>query len=424
MSDLLNNIPNNKIYAGSAVVSQKPDIKNNAQAPIEKKSFSSKHKTAIMAGATLAGVATVAVLIAKGRFSEAKKLADEIKFQKANTMEEAIAFAKEHLGIKSFDVGGDLEVANYVNEGLVRISNKFKGKADLPTIVQPYPRKLYEEQVKSKGGCVLADICTNKVLGKRTSILRVNTSYFNDVKDKIQECMDLMRIKIAKRPDKLYDIKFRTFPFMDMKKQEKLIPLLIKINEKTASKMEILQAKQSLGDMLCYADILYKQPEKIYEEVLASDKLKKIILKKTGAEAKSMEEFNKLNKDEKVDYLHKLNDKILENEKNKEIFSVFSDIHILNRKPDVFQLIYHEVGHSMHIKNIGKAQQKKYRDAALFDNNADEKWIANTISNYAATKPSEFVAEVFAELVAGHPVTDKVMNLYKKYGGHEVPMAA
>ena len=37
-----------------------------------------------------------------------------------------------HLGIENFNLGDDLEMANWVNEGLVKLSNRFKGKAQMP----------------------------------------------------------------------------------------------------------------------------------------------------------------------------------------------------------------------------------------------------------------------------------------------------
>ena len=47
-------------------------------------------------------------------------------------MKEAVAFARKHLGIKNFNLEDDLELANWVNEGLVNINNRFKCKANMP----------------------------------------------------------------------------------------------------------------------------------------------------------------------------------------------------------------------------------------------------------------------------------------------------
>ena len=59
------------------------------------------------------------------------KLEEKIEFKKAESIEEAKKFAKEKLGIKKFKIN-DLENANWINEGLTNISNKFKGEVYFP----------------------------------------------------------------------------------------------------------------------------------------------------------------------------------------------------------------------------------------------------------------------------------------------------
>lgn len=51
-----------------------------------------------------------------------------------------------------------------------------------------------------------------------------------------------------------------------------------------------------------------------------------------------------------------------------------------------------------------------------------EQEIATTISDYAKTNSHEFVAEVHAELMSGHKISDDVMEIYKKYGGSIPPI--
>lgn len=86
-----------------------------------------------IAGGVLAAL-TAGALILRGRMSAVKELAEHIDFKPAATIDEAKAFAKEHLGIRRFDID-DLEIANYVNEGFVEASNKLKGKLVLPNAV-------------------------------------------------------------------------------------------------------------------------------------------------------------------------------------------------------------------------------------------------------------------------------------------------
>lgn len=59
------------------------------------------------------------------------KLAENIKFKKAETIDEAKKFAQENFKIKKFKID-DLEIANWCNEGLCNISNKFKGDVFMP----------------------------------------------------------------------------------------------------------------------------------------------------------------------------------------------------------------------------------------------------------------------------------------------------
>lgn len=61
-----------------------------------------------------------------------KKLPENIVFKEAKTLEEAIAYAKDVLKIKSVDKGFTLEALNWVNEGLTHCSNMQKGNAKMP----------------------------------------------------------------------------------------------------------------------------------------------------------------------------------------------------------------------------------------------------------------------------------------------------
>ena len=63
------------------------------------------------------------------------QLEENIEFKKAETLEEAKAFAKEKLGIKNFKIK-DLDYANWVNEGLTNVSNRFKGEVYFPHTIK------------------------------------------------------------------------------------------------------------------------------------------------------------------------------------------------------------------------------------------------------------------------------------------------
>jgi hypothetical protein len=63
---------------------------------------------------------------------ELKSPPQRLQFQKAQTIEEARAYATEQLGIKNFELGDNLTLANTVNEGLTNIYNRYKGASPMP----------------------------------------------------------------------------------------------------------------------------------------------------------------------------------------------------------------------------------------------------------------------------------------------------
>ena len=60
------------------------------------------------------------------------QLEKNIEFKKAETIEEAVNFAKTNFKIKKFKVE-DLELANWINEGLCNINNRFQGEVYMPS---------------------------------------------------------------------------------------------------------------------------------------------------------------------------------------------------------------------------------------------------------------------------------------------------
>lgn len=68
---------------------------------------------------------------AEKRHKKPVQLAPKIEYKEANTLKEACNFAKENFKIKKFKVK-DLSVANWINEGLTILSNKFKGNVYMP----------------------------------------------------------------------------------------------------------------------------------------------------------------------------------------------------------------------------------------------------------------------------------------------------
>ncbi len=121
-----------------------PILNNKIQTPqnkIEEKINQFKTKVSpsiVTAGAVLTTVAAIGLLIAKGKFKQAKQLAEHINFTEAKSMEDAAKFAKETLGVK-LNIGNNLDFANFLNESFVKLSNSMKGKIRLPQKVELNP---------------------------------------------------------------------------------------------------------------------------------------------------------------------------------------------------------------------------------------------------------------------------------------------
>ena len=69
-----------------------------------------------------------------GSIPQREQLKEKIDFKEAKTIDEAVNFGKENLGIKNYKgfTEADLDVLNWINEGLVKVSNIQKGNVAMP----------------------------------------------------------------------------------------------------------------------------------------------------------------------------------------------------------------------------------------------------------------------------------------------------
>ena len=90
-----------------------------------------------LGAAAVVGIGAAACILSRGKVksSSIKQLAENIEFKEAKTYEDAVKFAKEHLGVE-LELENNLAAANYINECLTTISNKMKGKSVLPQKVK------------------------------------------------------------------------------------------------------------------------------------------------------------------------------------------------------------------------------------------------------------------------------------------------
>ena len=108
------------------------------QKPIEpvKKIDKKKLTAGIMAGIGITALVVGGILYHNSK--AIKKLCEHIDFKKAQTLDEAIKFGKDNLGIEKYSgfEQKDVDIVNWINEGLVNVNNKFKGKAKMPKVIK------------------------------------------------------------------------------------------------------------------------------------------------------------------------------------------------------------------------------------------------------------------------------------------------
>ena len=370
---------------------------------------------------------TVAGLIIRGRLKAVTQLAEHIDFTPAKTMEEAKEFAKKHLKIEKFDTANDLDMANWVNEGLVNINNKYKGKGHIPKEVRPVPDELKETHKN-----VIATMSAR--LGKgfyMEPILTVNVDFFNNAHKFIDKRLKDFGFKVIPRKDGCHELAMHMLPFFNKDKQLDIMLLSEKFVNGKASKMDIVALNKSFNDYYAYSHFLAENPMTIINDVYSQkgvvDLLKKHM--KQGS-FKSVEELGKMTNKEQVDYLFEASDAL-----TGLPFNQHPSSKILASKRSVFDTLYHEEGHLFHHKNTildyedmhvvyNKQTGKPDKIGALakgFLESKEEQFIASTVSRYAKSSPLEFVAEVYARMLNGEKFGDDVMNLYNKYKGPVLP---
>ena len=83
---------------------------------------------------------------------------------------------------------------------------------------------------------------------------------------------------------------------------------------------------------------------------------------------------------------------------------------------DKHHLIYHELGHCFDCKSssdlMAAIKTARRARAELSD---------KILPEYSKSRPSEFVAEIFAGIMQGKTFPDDIMNLFRKYTKMELP---
>ncbi len=319
-------------------------------------------------------------------------------------MEEAVEFAKKNFGIKKFDLGDDLEFANWVNEGLVNINNRFKGKANMPEKVI-FDEKFFTKKPKAGAYC-----------SKISDTIAFNKEYFSDkLITKVKKNLKLIFPEYNPEKHELTNLAVNG---EDTSIKNKLAKHYFKIleNPNEYTRFDAMNADMLFDDYVAAIKFSEKNPTHWIKKSAANEKVKKL-LENNGIDL-SVQNFNKLSKDEKKAFMKKFYSVLIEN--NVNLIG-----HASHRGNSRFDVLYHEMGHLLHNKNTSLKDSfwgrlsAKSKKAFLSD---EEKLkTAGKISWYAQTAPSEFVAECFSALCAGKKLPDDVMKMYEYYKGPKLP---
>lgn len=370
---------------------------------------------AIAAGLLLVGLAAKKKISAssiknviKNSSKAEENMWKNLKFQKAETLEDAISYAENVLGIKRYNLENDIQTANWVNEGLTSLQNIYKGKFKMPDRV--------------------AFLSSNELGDTPMAIRKLNNSSLRDLvinKDFLKSNESLEHINtLLKGLEENGAIVMNNGKYkFSLIGRERYKPLFENIAElkqgtKKFGPLEINYMARGLDDYvnMCYYPNVYKDAFKN----LFKDSAKMKIIKNKISDFPNLENIRKMSIDEMSDLVESIH------QKTGISLDCQYGVHSFNK----FDLLYHEGAHLMHetlipdmffkyhnsaVKNsVPKNATKELLD---FLNDPNKQEIAGKISSYAKHSPLEFVAETHIGLCNGYKFSDDIMNLYKSYNG-------
>jgi hypothetical protein len=432
----------------------------NKQQQIQKNKLSPFQKTGLLVAGSLGTIILGGIAIAKHQTNKLEKLykenivfknlAEHIDFKEATTVEEGIKFAKEVLGIEKVDKDFTLEAINFANKGLIDVSNANKGSLFIP-------KQLRFMELE---GETIAQV-NRDVESNRFGELAINKKYFDN--EFLTDYLDKFH-KIRKyapstnNSGNIYTGRSILDGFVaDWGKDFTMLMNKYASNANNLSmneKRQILLQSWNMSNL--FDGLTYRAPFNTIKKLAKN-------LEDVGINV-NIDEIAKLSTKEQV---QKLKDLSLDyyNKTGKRIgikFPNFVECHT----------IYHEMGHlqdfAKNLKNLDIKQwklpsfkeiwkdtkakkghvdnteiehvanrwsgltygdmknmfstkpgkfKKKYPDLYEFLTNQESQQTAGKISSYAQTSIGEFIAETYAEIIAGKKIPEDVMKLYEKYNG-------
>lgn len=451
---------------------QKPDEFVKQGGEEKKKKLSTGAKVGIGAG-FLATAGLIAFLVMKGKVSEAKQLAEHIEFKPAQTLEEAIKFGKEHLGIKSYEdfCANDLDAINWLNEGFVNVSNRMKGKLRMPKQI------LFTDDQNILGEHSLAGVVSDsnlpQELKKYSGSFFLNKKFFSDPIEAVNN--DFKKALKHGYFEKTEDGKIKVNSLFAPETGDMLIDI-IEDFQREKSFNSAVRVSVAIENMRNAVNAYTKNPLEVIQSLLKDEK--NISMFKEAGINTSLNDIKNLSLKEQIEirktmtallkeqneasyvnnligsdkqYAEKLVEKgfldkvetIKEIETNKlaeiikyteeytgkkeKFYPIELCIDELD-KSSPFATVYHEMGHLQDMKPRCLTTAKYNYDYSKYSqelkdwvDNDDNIRIASRVSGYSTSGPGEFIAETFAKLVEGRKVSQEVKDLYRKLGGPELP---
>lgn len=423
----------------------KPNFKADKENTIEVKqekglSKEAKFATGVITALALAGGITYAILRRPGEgkravdkakeelgkdwkeameFFNIKQLPEHIEFKEAKTLDEALRYGKDVLGIeyRMGAKGWNVDSVNFINKGLTDISNAMKGRANLPE--RAMPSLTSADQNKA-----MAEILNS---GKD---LDVNGKFFQ-INGFDEMFSDLP--KDSKLFDKIGNDNGNLVEFFNIKSSGNFDSLIEKFKNDKLDYIEKWQFYNTLGAINDGTlNQIVSNPAKIFKVV--AEKHPELNLNYNDFCSKTLNE-------QSIELKN-----ILQNlKKNGKAITIN-----INGCMSPYKTIYHEMGHSQNFvtryMSFNANDRKVFKDKCSDFATKKEQWdrmrergeirswhspileffnpenqaIAKEVSNYAAKTPDEFIAETFVKKVQGFKVSDKVEALYKKYNGPEI----
>lgn len=369
----------------------------------EKKGLSKKAKWGIAGGIGVG--ALIAFYIAKGKFTEAKKLAESIDFKPAQTIEEAIEFGKKHLGIRSYTgfEAKDVNVINWINEGLVNTSNKMKGNLRMPKDI------VYTDQL---GENTLAGVVTE---GKYQGWFGINRNIFDNIDKAINGRLKRLNkvVNFTKNDEGKWVMKSHFI--LNEKDVKALKEQFVSYKESDFTFKQKLDFYSSLDVLENRINSFNEVPFNTIRQLLAQPNVKKFCADNNILT--DLEKIKLLSQKEQHELIQNMFDKGVD-------FSLGFDIKSMS----AFNTIYHEMGHIQDMTPRCLTTDKynydysKYSDELkAWVDSQENMQIANRVSEYASHGPGEFIAETFARMIQGNKLPEEVLALYKKLKGPSVP---